>query len=115
MKFLLYLMMVLWIGLYWLSQAQYIAAPNLDPPGFCAQDNLHEQQLLTDTTYAYRHAVMEEQIAEFYRMPPNTEVGAWDGYLEGRVMKPAVFAYRAIVQYIDGTVEVIDGNVALIR
>ncbi len=74
MKFWLYLMMVLVVGIYWLSMSQSVPTPNLDSPGFCVQDNLHEQRLLTDTAYAHRHAAMEEQILANHRQGASVRV-----------------------------------------
>lgn len=46
---------------------------------------------------------------------PNATDGHWDGSVNGRRSPPAIYVYRAEVEFLDGTVEVITGDVALVR
>ena len=46
---------------------------------------------------------------------PNDLTQGWDGYYNGQVMNPAVFVWYAKVEYIDGLVELIMGEVTLVR
>ena len=46
---------------------------------------------------------------------PNDPTIGWDGTLRGKVMQPAVFAWFAEIELIDGSTEIIEGEVALIR
>jgi gliding motility-associated-like protein len=39
----------------------------------------------------------------------------WDGTYKGKKCMPAVYAYRAYVEYVDGTNKVEKGNVTLVR
>lgn len=46
---------------------------------------------------------------------PNDPTYGWDGRLNGQPMDPAVFVFFAEVEYIDGWVEMIKGDVVLMR
>ena len=46
--------------------------------------------------------------------PSNLNIG-WDGSYRGQMLNPAVFAYFAIVEYLDGEREIYKGDVSLIR
>lgn len=47
--------------------------------------------------------------------PPNDPAYGWDGTFRNKIMNPAVFAYKARVEYVDGVVEEFYGDVTLIR
>jgi len=47
--------------------------------------------------------------------PPNDPSLGWDGTFQGQLLKPAVFVFFAEVEFIDGWVELVKGDVALIR
>ena len=49
--------------------------------------------------------------AEF---PPNDPGYGWDGMSRGKMLNPAVFVYFAEVELIDGTIEIVKGDVALV-
>jgi gliding motility-associated-like protein len=46
--------------------------------------------------------------------PPNSEVG-WDGFFNGRLMNASVFVWRAEVAFPDGRVELLKGDLTLLR
>ncbi len=46
---------------------------------------------------------------------PNDETLGWDGSLRGSPLNPAVFVWVAEVEYLDGEVEVIYGDVTIVR
>ena len=46
---------------------------------------------------------------------PNIESLGWDGTFKGQPMNPAVFVFVAEVMYNDGTVEIISGDVTLVK
>ena len=46
---------------------------------------------------------------------PNDPDQGWDGTFKGKLMDPAVFAYFVRVVYADGTEEVLEGDLTLIR
>ena len=46
--------------------------------------------------------------------PSNLNIG-WDGSYRGQMLNPAVFAYFAIVEYLDGEREIYKGDISLIR
>ena len=48
-------------------------------------------------------------------IPPNNEGIGWDGMFRGKIMNPAVFAWRAEVEFIDGSVSEFYGDVTLVR
>ncbi|HLF63259.1 MAG TPA: gliding motility-associated C-terminal domain-containing protein [Saprospiraceae bacterium] len=47
--------------------------------------------------------------------PINTPELGWDGRCNGELMNPAVFAYVARVQLSDGSIEIITGDITLVR
>lgn len=46
---------------------------------------------------------------------PNLPELGWDGYFEGKPMNPAVFGFWAKVEFIDGRIELVKGDVTLVR
>ncbi|MCB0568503.1 MAG: T9SS type B sorting domain-containing protein, partial [Phaeodactylibacter sp.] len=46
---------------------------------------------------------------------PNDETLGWDGTFNGQEMDPAVFVFYAEVEFIDGKVELVKGDVTLLR
>ncbi len=56
-----------------------------------------------------------EKIFENFNFPPNDPAHGWDGFFKGKPMNPAVFVYKAEVEYVDGEVEVFQGDVSLLR
>ena len=46
---------------------------------------------------------------------PNDESLGWDGTFRGSPLTPAVFVWTAEVEFLDGEVEVIYGDVTVIR
>jgi gliding motility-associated-like protein len=49
------------------------------------------------------------------RFQPNDPTYGWDGNFEGRPMNAAVFAFFAEIEFIDGRIEMIKGDVTLMR
>jgi hypothetical protein len=45
----------------------------------------------------------------------NDEVRGWNGTFRGKELNPAVFVWQAVVEFEDGQVEVLAGDVALER
>ncbi len=56
-----------------------------------------------------------EMVFNRKEMPINDPISGWDGKLNGRLMKPAVFVYMAEVEFIDGALETFEGEVILLR
>ncbi len=56
-----------------------------------------------------------ELVFERYAFSPNVFSEGWDGYHNGQPLNPAVFAWYAEVEYLDGWVELLKGDVTLIR
>ncbi len=54
-------------------------------------------------------------IAERYNFFPSDDAPIWNGELDGERLPPAVFAYWAEVEFIDGAVEIFSGDVTLVR
>nr|MBS0036979.1 gliding motility-associated C-terminal domain-containing protein [Saprospiraceae bacterium] len=46
---------------------------------------------------------------------PNRPELGWDGYFRGELMNPAVFVWMAEVEFVDGKVEVVSGELSLVR
>ena len=46
---------------------------------------------------------------------PNDEAMGWDGTFQGQRMNPGVFVWQAVVEFVDGAVEVFAGDVTLYR
>ena len=56
-----------------------------------------------------------EAVFEARNFQPNDITIGWDGYHRGKRVDPGVFAYYVEVLYIDGYVELLKGDVTLIR
>ena len=56
-----------------------------------------------------------EAVHEFYNIPPNQPAYGWDGSYRGQVMDPAVFTWFAEVEFVDGRVELFEGDVNLVK
>jgi gliding motility-associated-like protein len=54
-----------------------------------------------------------EKVFEQFNFQPNDPVHGWDGTLRGDELNPAVFAYYAKVEMIDGRIEFYEGDVYL--
>ncbi|MEO1713441.1 MAG: gliding motility-associated C-terminal domain-containing protein, partial [Bacteroidota bacterium] len=56
-----------------------------------------------------------ELVHKYENFQPNDPGSGWDGVFRGQPMNPAVFAYYAIVEFINGTVILYEGDVTLVR
>ncbi|MEK7254525.1 MAG: T9SS type B sorting domain-containing protein, partial [Bacteroidota bacterium] len=56
-----------------------------------------------------------ELVFEGANFPPNDERFSWDGVFRGKPMNSQVFAWYAIVGYVDGTTELLKGDLTLLR
>ena len=56
-----------------------------------------------------------ETVFEYYDFQPNNPAYGWDGYFRGEPMNPAVFAWFAEIEFIDGRTELFEGDVTLVR
>ncbi len=56
-----------------------------------------------------------ETVFQHTNFLPNDPAAGWDGRLNGQTMNPAVFAFSATVEFVDGRVEVFKGDVVLVR
>lgn len=56
-----------------------------------------------------------ELVFEGTDLPLNDEPSGWDGTFKGQAMNPAVFAYFADVEFIDGVVIQFEGDITLVR
>ncbi|MEZ4919049.1 MAG: SprB repeat-containing protein [Saprospiraceae bacterium] len=48
-------------------------------------------------------------------IPMGSPIQGWDGYVEGSLPEPGVFLWQAVVQYTDGRLEQLTGDVLLLR
>lgn len=56
-----------------------------------------------------------EEIFSTENIPANSSQDGWNGLFRNKKLNPAVFTYFVEVQYIDGSVELLKGDVTLIR
>ncbi len=56
-----------------------------------------------------------EKVFEDYDFLPNDPKHGWDGVFKGKAMDPAVFVYKAEIEYVDGEVEIFYGDATLVR
>ncbi len=56
-----------------------------------------------------------ESVFEYYDFPPNDPTYGWDGKHRGKEMDTAVFAYFAEVEFIDGEVRLLKGDVTIVK
>ncbi|MBR9922988.1 MAG: gliding motility-associated C-terminal domain-containing protein [Bacteroidetes bacterium] len=56
-----------------------------------------------------------EKVFEYYNFQPNNPAYGWDGMHRGKVLNPAVFVYYAEIEFTDGSVELYEGDVTLLR
>lgn len=56
-----------------------------------------------------------ETVFQAFNFQPNDQTIGWDGRHRGNLVNPAVYAYFVEVEYIDGYVEILEGDVTVIR
>jgi gliding motility-associated-like protein len=56
-----------------------------------------------------------ETVFQYFNFLPNDPAYGWDGSHRGEMMNPAVFAWFAEVEFVDGRVELFEGDVTLVR
>ncbi len=56
-----------------------------------------------------------ETVWEYYKFEPNNPAYGWNGTHRGETMNPAVFVWFAVVEFIDGTEVLLEGDVSLVR
>jgi gliding motility-associated-like protein len=56
-----------------------------------------------------------ETMYQHFGFQPNDPTYGWDGTHRGELMKPAVFTWFAEVEFVDGSVELFEGDVTLMR
>lgn len=56
-----------------------------------------------------------ETVWQYENFIPNDPASGWDGYYRGDLMNPGVFVWFAEVEFIDGIVEIFEGDVTLVR
>ena len=55
------------------------------------------------------------QLLNYSDIPPNDPTYGWNGEHRGKLLNPNVFLWMAEIEYIDGSTEIIKGDVTLIR
>jgi gliding motility-associated-like protein len=56
-----------------------------------------------------------ESVFQYYNFEPNNPAYGWDGSHRGEPMNAGVFVWFAEIEFIDGTVELYEGDVVLMR
>ncbi len=56
-----------------------------------------------------------EMVYEFKDFDPQDPARGWNGKLDGQPMNPAVFVWVAEVEFVDGSIQVLEGDVTLVR
>ena len=56
-----------------------------------------------------------ETVWEYYNFLPNDPATGWNGEHRGQMMDPGTFTWFAEVEFVDGLVEIFEGDVTLIR
>jgi len=56
-----------------------------------------------------------ETVFEYYNFLPNDPANGWDGTHRGERMNPAVFVWFAVVEFLDGSEVLLEGDVTLVR
>ena len=56
-----------------------------------------------------------ESVYQYYDFPPNAPAYGWDGSFRGEKLNPAVFTWFAEVEFIDGSIQMFEGDVTLIK
>lgn len=56
-----------------------------------------------------------ETVHEVYNFAPNDPIFGWDGHFRGQLMNGAVFTWFAEIEFVDGDVELFEGDVLLMR
>ena len=56
-----------------------------------------------------------EAVFQYYDFLPNNPAYGWDGNLNGQVMNPAVFVWYAVIELVDGSEVLYEGDVTLER
>ncbi len=99
------------------SRKRHIYPPNIFSPNDDGENDRFT--LYTKGVREIRRLVIFDRWGEevFLRknFQPNDDTLGWDGTFRGSPLTPAVFAWAAEVEYIDGEVEVIYGDVTVIR
>ncbi len=56
-----------------------------------------------------------DPVFSYFNLPPNDLSFGWDGSYRGKPMNPAVFAYFAVLEFVDGSTEMVKGDVQLMK
>lgn len=56
-----------------------------------------------------------ELMYEYYKFDPNDPLLGWDGRHRGEPQNPQVFTYFAEIEFVDGSVELFEGSVTLLK
>ncbi|MCF8247636.1 MAG: gliding motility-associated C-terminal domain-containing protein [Saprospiraceae bacterium] len=56
-----------------------------------------------------------ETVYEYYNFVPNNPAYGWNGTYRGEDMNPAVFVWFAVVEFLDGSEVLLEGDVTLVR
>jgi len=56
-----------------------------------------------------------EPVFTYFNLPPNDPSYGWDGTYRGKALNPGVFVYFAILEFVDGSTKLVEGDVMLMK
>ncbi len=77
--------------------------------------NLHEPPLVCFLSALNVFNRWGELIWRGENLTPNEETQGWDGTFRNKPLNPAVFAYYGIIEFVDGSREIVEGDITLVR
>jgi gliding motility-associated-like protein len=92
--------------------------PNMFSPNFDGQNDVFYIQAGRQVARVRTFQVFNRWGEPVFRaedFPANDPAFGWDGTLRGKSLNPGIFGYFVEVEYVDGYVEIIKGDVTLVR
>ena len=102
-----------------LNPRQGVFIPNIFSPN---QDGINDlfvifpSSAVKNILYLQVYDRWGELVFERTNFSPNNHIqNGWDGSFNGKIMPPATFAFIGKIEYLDGTIEEVSGDITLIR
>ena len=103
---------------YQLIPKRRIYVPNVFTPDDSGENDfftIYSDASVKEIRYLKIFSRWGEQLFQTEHIPTNYEPSGWDGTFRGEPMNPGVFVWVAEVEFIDGQVVVLEGDVTLLR